>query len=125
VGIIRILIIRNKEVVAFSSEGSKKVFEYAFPKLKTLYFSDKKITGADAEQWDYEYGTTEQCVILNPLYDKLSPKALRKLDCMAKRKGIFAIGIPKKMEYIGSIKDCHARFEHGIKTIYLSSLETK
>ncbi|TGD57953.1 hypothetical protein [Flavobacterium humi] len=116
-GIIRFLIVRNKEVVAFGNEGSQKVFEFAYPRLREVYFSKNLITGTDADQWDLAYGTAEQCDILEPLYRKLSPRALRKLDRMAKGKGLFTFGVPKKMRYVGSIEDCHDRVQHGMDKI--------
>lgn len=116
--IIRFLIIRDKEVVSFANEGSKKVFEFAYPRLRKVYFSDEIIKGTAADQWDLEYGMEEQCTVLNPLYQKLSKKALKKLDRMAKGKGLFAFGVSKKMKYEGSIEDCKTRFEHGIHKIH-------
>jgi hypothetical protein len=56
----------------------------------------------------------EQCTILDPLYKKLSPKALCKLGKMASGKGLYRLGVPKQLKYAGSINDCQARFEHGI-----------
>ena len=113
-GFIRLLLVRNKEVVKFADEGSKKVLEFAFPLLRNVYFSNNIITGKDAENWDLEYGKVEQCVILDSLYKKLSPVAQGKLDKMAGGKGLFSLGVPKALQYTGSIEDCQARFEHGI-----------
>lgn len=112
---IKCFIIRNKEVVDFANEGSVKVFEFAFPQLKNVYFSKDVIKGATAENWDVEYGTKEQCEVLEPLYQKLSTKALWKLDRMAKGKGIFSLAVSNDLKYVGSIEDCHARFEHGMR----------
>lgn len=113
-GFIRIFVVRNKEVVTFSNEGSQKVFAFAFSQLKDLYFSDVILKGTVAKDWDKTYGMKEQCEILEPLYEKLSEKALWKLDRMAKGKGFFALGISKEWKFVGSIKDCEARFEHGM-----------
>ncbi|WP_300565776.1 hypothetical protein [Flavobacterium sp.] len=112
-GLIRTFIVRNKEVVAFSNEGSKKVFAFAFPQLKEVYYSSKLIKGKAAKDWDSVYGMKEQCVVLEPLYQKLSSKALWKLDRMAKGKGVFIFGVCKKWRFVGSIEDCKTRFEHG------------
>ncbi len=120
---IRIFIIRNKEVVKFANEGSERVFEFAFPLLKKVYFSNEIIKGKEAEHWAMEYGLNEQCVILEPLYKELSHKAFKKLDRMAKGEGIFYLGVPKGLRYEGKLEDCQSRFEHGIKQIlpyYLS-----
>lgn len=113
-GFIRAFIVRNKEVVAFANEGSKEVFAFGYPQLKQVYFSPDLIKGAAAKDWDSIYGTKEQCVILEPLYRKLSSKAIWKLDRMAKGKGIFAFGVSKEWRFVGSIKNCKARFEHGM-----------
>lgn len=127
-GFVRLFLVRNKEVVKFANEGSKQVFEFAYPLLKEVYFSKEVITGQEAENWDLEYGMTEQCKILDPLYKELSPKALHKMDRMACGKGLFGFGIPKELKYTASIEDCQARFEHGIHKMipyYLARKENK
>ncbi len=114
---IRNFVVRNSEVVKFANEGSKAVFAFAFPLLKKVYFSDTIIKGSDAVSWGLDYGKAEQCQILNPLYVRLSPKALQKLTQMAKGEGIFSLGIPKVLKFEGQINDCQARFEHGINKL--------
>ena len=111
---IRVFIVRKKEVVKFANEGSEKVFTFAFPQLKNVYFSNEIIIGKEAENWDKKYGEREQCEILEPLYKKLSKRAIKKLDRMAKGKGLFHLGVPKKLKYEGEIDDCQSRFEHGV-----------
>lgn len=113
----RIFIVRNKEVVQFASEGSKKVFSDAFPKLKKIYFSNTILKGKAAENWDKNHAFNEQCNLLQPLYDHLSKKAFKKLERMAKAKGIFCFAIPKKLKFEGHIIDCEARVEYGTKKI--------
>ena len=114
---VRVFIVSNKEVLQFAHEGSVKAFEYSFPKMRSIYFSKEPLKGKDAEEWDIEHGTGEQCKILEPLYNKLSPRAFRKLDRIAKRKGLFWLGIPKALEYEGKLNDCHARVEYGLKKL--------
>ncbi|MDP2068226.1 MAG: hypothetical protein Q8K04_04605 [Lutibacter sp.] len=114
---IRIFIVRNKDIVKFGREGSIKVFDFTFPKLKKLYFSDKLITGKDAENWDKEHGMKEQCKILDSLYKNLSEKDFHKLERMAKGKGIFSLGVPKKLRFEGDLHDCKARIDYGISKI--------
>jgi hypothetical protein len=123
-GFICFFIVRNKEVVEFANQGCFKVFEFAFPQLQNVYFSKEAIKGKTAEDWDLDYGTKEQCLVLEPLYQKLSPKALWKLDRIAKGKGIFMFAVPNELRYVGSIEDCQARFEHGMK-IHLINLTDK
>jgi hypothetical protein len=113
--LIRGFIVRNKEVVAFANEGSKKVFEFAFQKLQKVYFAKDPITGDSAVAWDTDYGMQEQCDILGLLYTRLSPKALHKLEGMAKGKGVFALAVTKQLKYEGEISDCQTRFRHGLK----------
>jgi hypothetical protein len=127
-GFVRLVLVRNKEVVKFANEGSKQVFEFAFPLLKEVYYSKEIIKGKEAENWDLEYGQIEQCNILDPLYKKLSPDALHKLDRMDCGKGLYRLGVPKDLKYTGSIEDCQARFEHGINIMipfYLAHQENK
>ncbi len=114
---IRIFIVRNKELVKFVNEGSEKVLSFAYPQLKDLYFTNELLKGKHAELWDEKYGKSEQCIILQPLYDKLSSKALKRLDRMAKGKGIFYLGVPKDLRYTGSINDCILRYQHGINKL--------
>lgn len=113
----RIFIVRNKEVVQFASEGSKKVFSDAFPKLKKIYFSNKLLVGEKAKEWDINHGFNEQCELLQPLYDNLSKKASNKFEKMAKAKGIFYFAIPKKLKFEGNILDCEARVSYGIEKL--------
>ena len=124
-GFIRSFIVSDQDVLLFANEGSKKVFEFAFPQLRTVYFSKELIKGETANFWDSEYGMKEQCLVLEPLYQKLSKKALRKLDRMAKGKGIFALAVPKELKYVGSIEDCKVRFEHGINKVLPFNLSVK
>lgn len=110
---IRIFIVRNKEIVQFANEGSKKVLEFGFPLLKEIYFSEEIITGEKAKKWDIKNGTFEQCQVLEPLYNLLTFKALCRLERIAKGKGIFNLAVPKELKFEGNIEDCQARFNHG------------
>lgn len=110
---LRIVIVRNKELVAFAHKGSENVFAYAFHKVHEVYTSKLIITGEEALIWDEKYGMMEQCEILEPLYDQLSAKAIKRLDRMAKGKGIFRFGVPKKLRFEGNILNCKDRYEHG------------
>lgn len=118
VGIIRFLLVRNPEIVKFANDGSKKVLQFAFPLLKELYFSNTIIKGEAAKEWEIRYGTKEQCIILDPIYKELSPKALKKLERMAKGKGLFCFGVPKQLKYKGKIENCQDRYEHGVNELF-------
>lgn len=111
--VLRALIVRNKEVVNFVREGCRTVFAYSFPKMRALYFAKAPLKGEAATAWDDEHGLKEQCDILNPVYLALSPKALKRLDKMAKGKGIFCLGVKKELRYEGDLLDCNARYKHG------------
>jgi hypothetical protein len=113
-GVIRFVFVRNKELVKFANEGSIKVLEFTFPLLNEVYFSTELIKGKDAENWDLENGMIEQRTILEPLYKKLSHRALKKLNRMAGGKGLFSLKVPKELRYVGSIEDYQTRFEHSI-----------
>ena len=114
---IKIFIVRNKEVVQFSQNGSEAVFAYAFPEMKKVYNKTSPLKGVEAQIWDNKYGLIEQCEILEPLYQKLSQKALHKLERMAKGKGVFKFGVHKKLQFIGEIDNCNTRFKHGINIL--------
>ena len=120
---VRKFIIRNKEIVQFANDGSKAVLKYAFPNMKKLYFSKEIIKDKAAENWDLEFGKNEQCFVLDTCFQKLSIKALYKLERMAKGKGVFYLAIPKQLKYEGNIENCKDRFEHGLHKLipyYLS-----
>lgn len=110
---IRFFIVRNKEIVQFANKGSKLVFEFAFPLLNEVYFSKEKIIGEKARNWDRKNGYFEQCEVLEPLYNKLSVKAINRLERIAKGKGIFNLAVPKELKYEGEIENCKTRFLHG------------
>ncbi len=110
-------IVRNKEIIYFTQIGSKKVFAFAFPKMKNLYTSSTPLKGKEAKFWNQKYGLTEQCEVLEPLFQNLSQKALNKLERIAKGKGIYSLGVPKKLRFIGNIDDCKNRYNHGINTL--------
>lgn len=114
---IRLFIVRNKELNQFVNNGSEVVFSFAFPQLKEVYFSNQILTGKEATIWDQNYGLKEQCEILEPLYDNLSEKALKKLERIAKGKGIYSIGISRDLRYNGKIDDCKLRYEHGLNKL--------
>ncbi len=115
---IRIFIIRNKKVVWFGNEGSKKVLEFVFPLLKEVYFSNKILKGQEAKSWDTKNGIIEQCQILEPIYNQLSPKEIHKLERMAKGKGIYNLGIKNELKFEGDIRDCKSRYEHSFSKLY-------
>jgi len=120
---IRFFIVRNKEIVQFANNGSKKVFEFAFPLLKEVYFSKEILKNENARLWDLKHGEIEQCEILEPLYYKLSFKAIYRLEKMAKGNGIFNLGVPNELKYEGKIDNCQTRFEHGKTKLLLYYLE--
>ncbi|MRT92656.1 hypothetical protein [Ancylomarina sp. 16SWW S1-10-2] len=115
---IRAFIVRNREVVWFGNEGAKSVFAFAFPLLNEIYFSDRILKGQEAIDWDIRNGKIEQCEILEPIYNQLSPVAIRRLERMAKGKGIFWLGVPKSLKFEKSITDCEARYEHAFTKVY-------
>lgn len=122
---IRTLLIRNKEAVNFGYEGSQKVFKFAFPQIRKIYFSETLIKGEKAKEWDNLFLTTEQCIILEPLYNNLSEKAIRKLDRMAKGKGIYFFGVKRELRFKGNILDCNSRYEHGANRVLTYYLKNK
>ena len=114
---IRTFIVRNKEVIWFGNEGSKKVLAFAFPLLKDVYFSNNILKQQEAKDWDIKNGKIEQCQILEPIYTKLSAKAIRKLERMAKGKGIYNLGVKNELKFEGDITDCKSRYEHAFSKL--------
>jgi hypothetical protein len=120
---IRVFIVRNKEVVWFGNQGSKKVLEFAFPLLQEVYFSSKLLQNQEAKDWDIRNGKIEQCQIVEAIYDQLSPKAIHKLERMAEGKGIFNLGVKKELKFEGDIRDCKARYAHAFSKLYAYYLD--
>ena len=115
---IRTFIVRDKEVIWFGNEGSKKVLEFAFPLLKEVYFSNNILKGQEAKSWDIKNGKIEQCQIIEAVYNQLSPKEIRKLERMAKGKGIYNLGVKNELKFEGDIRDCKSRYEHAFSKLY-------
>lgn len=118
VDFVRILLVRNNEVIDFANKGAMLVFEFAFPLMCDVHNSKQLIQGEDALAWDLINGEAEQCLILEPLYKELSLKALHKLNRMAKGKGIYHLGVPKRLKFEGKLMDCQARFDHAKNKLY-------
>ena len=120
---IRIFIVNNKDVVYFGNEGSKRVFAYFFPSIKELYLSTRVITGETAKNWERNVFQIEQCEIVEPIYNELPAKAIKKLERMAKGKLIYKIKVKRELRYEGDIKDCESRYIHAfvkLRQFYLS-----
>ena len=115
---IRTFIIRNKEVIWFGNEGSKKVLAFAFPLIREIYFSKKLLKGQKAKDWDIKNGKIEQCNIVEPIYNQLSEKAVNKLEHIAKGKGIYNLGVKNELKFEGNIRDCTLRYKHAFTKLY-------
>ena len=120
---IRVFIVRNKNIIWFGNEGSKKVLEFAFPLLTEVYFSTNILKGKEAKEWDIENGKIEQCKIVEPIYNQLSSKEVQKLERIAKGKGIYNLGVKNKLKFEGDIRDCKVRYEHAFTKLYSYYLE--
>ena len=124
---IRTFIVKNKEVIWFGNQGSKKVLQFFFPLLKKVYFSKKILKGQEAIDWDINVGKTEQCQVTEIIYNQLSTKAIHKLERMAKGKGIYSLGVKKELKFEGNIRDCKARYNHAftkLRKYYLDKTTT-
>lgn len=124
-GFICAVIVRNKEVVWFANEGSTKVFEYAFPQMKEVYFSKHILKQQEAKDWDNKYEIAEQCEIVELVYNQLSDKATQKLERIAKGKGIYNLAVKKKLKFEGKITDCKARYEHAFTKLFPYYIDKK
>ena len=122
---IRTFFVRNKEVVWFGNEGSKKVLEFAFPLLKEVYFSNKILKEQEAKEWDIKNGKIEQCQIVEVILNQLSSKAIRKIERMVKGKGIYNLGVRNELKFEGDVRDCKTRYEHAFSKLYPYYLDKK
>ena len=120
---IRTFIVRNKEVIWFGNEGSKRVLAFAFPLIKEIYFSKNILKGQKAKDWDIKNGKIEQCKIVEPIYNQLSERAIRKLERIAKGKGIYNLGIKNEQKFEGDIRDCKLRYKHAFTKLYKHYLD--
>lgn len=118
---IRKLIVNDKYIIHFGQQGSHDVIRYFFPYFRELIMTTQPIRGEAAKQWDYEKAKEEQCNIVEKIYLQTPPKSVKKLQRMAKGKGIFRFGVPSCLKYEGEILDCKARYEHAflkLRTYY-------
>jgi hypothetical protein len=106
-------VIRNQAIIDFAATGNQTILNDVFPELQQVYFSDSLLIKEAAEIWDSTYGYREQCVIIQPFYEKQDKKAVDKLRKMAKGKGIFFFVVPKSIRFKGDITNCEDRFKHG------------
>ena len=88
--------------------NQKKIFAFVFSQLQNVYFSNKILKGEKALKRNEKYGIIKQCEIPEPLFSKLSEKAIWKLERMVKGKRIFKFGISKKLRFNGNIRNYYA-----------------
>lgn len=110
-------IVRDRNVLKFAHDASKKVFAYAFVQMREVFSMNESLTGLAAKNWDADYGRVEQCEILEPIYESLPAESIQKLEKMAKGKGIYRFGVPKGMEFEGNIKSCQDRIFHAVNKV--------
>lgn len=116
-GFVKIFVTNNKEIQGFAEQGSREVFDFAIPELKKIYFLEKPKVEEEAREWDYKYGKIEQCDILSTIYNNLSDKAIKKLQKMAKGKGIYSLVIPKELRFKSDLKNCEDRFDYSVNKL--------
>jgi hypothetical protein len=76
------------------------------------------LKGQKAKDWDIKNGKIEQCEIVETIYNQLSEKAVRKLEHMAKGKGIYNLGVKNELKFEGDIRDCKLRYKHAFTKLY-------
>ncbi len=103
----------SDEVVEFANAGNKAIFNDVFDDLGAVYFSNTKITGAQAELWDMKTLYNEQFNVVDPIYKEQSKQTLNTLAKMAKGKGIYWFGVPNELKVKGNINSPLDRFNHG------------
>ena len=98
---------------------------YAFPLLQEVYSSDNILKGDKATRWDVKYMETEQCHIIETLYEQLSQKAIKKLHRIAKGRGIYNLGVKNELKFEGDINNCKSRTKHAFSKVQTYYLENK
>lgn len=119
------IVIHNKEVVWFGHEGSDKVLEFAFPLLRDVYFSKDLLKGQEAKAWDLQFEKREQCDVVEAVYNQLTDKAFRKLERIAKGKGIYNLAVKKEIKFEGELTKCNLRYEYAITKLMKYYIENK
>lgn len=117
-GFIRHVMVRNKEVIWFGNEGSRKVLAYAFPFLKQMYEPQNIPDQIRSKKDALLFLKIEQCQIVEMLYQELSPQAIKKLTRIAQGRGMYGLGVKKELKFEGDITDCEVRYAHVLSKLY-------
>lgn len=102
----------NKEIEAFVIYGNQLIFDDIWIDLQKLALGNC-LKGADAEDWDAKLLSREQRLI-DPSYQKLSPKSLHILERLLRKENLLSKFIPS-LEFEGDLLNIRDRWIYGMK----------
>ena len=102
----------------YTKAGSAIVFKNAFIELHKLYLSKEILKGAQAKLWDKRIIKEEQFIWINSIYKTMDDKSIKTLECIAKGKGIYGLGVPKSIRFKGDLAKAEARYNYALEVLY-------
>lgn len=107
----------KKSVKEYAYQGSEKVFNSVFLKLKVVYNSSKELQYTAAIEWDKEILYSEQYHWLQEIYSDIDAKTLKTIKRMSQGKGFYALLVPSEIRFKGNITDAKTRYEYALGTL--------
>ncbi|PNQ72262.1 Insecticidal toxin complex protein [Hanstruepera neustonica] len=107
----------KKSVKEYAYQGSEKVFNSAFLKLKAIYNSSPVLNDIAATEWDKEILYLEQYHWLQEIYADIDAETLKTIKRMSQGKGFYALLVPSEIRFKGNITDAKTRYEYALGTL--------
>lgn len=110
-------LVLKKDVLVSSEEGSRKVFNSAFKNMYNLSTIPNALSTAESLVWDKAILHKEQYQWIKPIYVKMSSKTLKRLERIAKGKSVYALVVPKRIRFKGSLLKPIDRYTYAMQTL--------
>jgi RHS repeat-associated protein len=112
----------SNDVINFSHDGNRSIFNDIFDRLTSLYDNGKKgiiLKGKAANDWDRETTYREQFQIMGPVYARQSSSTIEELSKLAKGEGIYGLGyfMQEQLKFQGNINNPQDRFNFGMNIV--------
>jgi len=104
----------SKSVKEYVHQGSEMIFNYAFERLKELFYSKEILKNNDAIQWDKDMMHDEQYIWVESIYKKIDKKSLKQVERMASGKFLYALVVPKTIRFKDDISSPEDRYQYAI-----------
>jgi hypothetical protein len=104
---------KNNKIGQFARTGSKAVFDSTFSTLQRFYQQEEILKGEDAALWDKAMIQFEQEQLVQPIYNRMDPKTLEKLNNMVHRKGLYALMVEEKLKFTGDLLLLQDRIQYS------------